>query len=95
MAKWLINQGGVEEIEKMNIEKAGKLYDFIDNSKIFKNNIKKEDRSLMNVIFLGIKIWTRLSSKVLKRRFSISRAQIRRWHESEYTMLCPWTASKA
>lgn len=51
MAKWLINQGGVEEIEKMNIEKAGKLYDFIDNSKIFKNNIKKEDRSLMNVIF--------------------------------------------
>lgn len=52
VAKWLKAQGGVEAIEKINREKAKMLYDFIDNSKVFKNNIAQEDRSLMNVVFV-------------------------------------------
>lgn len=52
VAKWIKKMGGVEGIEERNKEKAKLLYDFIDNSKIFKNNIKVEDRSLMNVVFV-------------------------------------------
>ena len=52
VAKWLKNLGGVKEIEKINREKSKLLYDFIDNSRLFKNEIKEEDRSLMNVVFI-------------------------------------------
>ena len=38
--------------EKINIEKSKMLYDFIDNSKLYKNNVAKEDRSIMNVPFV-------------------------------------------
>jgi len=48
---WLKNIGGVEGIAKANIEKANVLYDFIDSSSFYKNSIKKENRSLMNVPF--------------------------------------------
>lgn len=44
--------GGVEAMEKINERKAKKLYDFIDNSKLFKNSVNKEDRSIMNVTFV-------------------------------------------
>ncbi len=50
--KWLKNLGGVDAMEKINIEKAKMLYDFIDNSKLYKNNVAKEDRSIMNVPFV-------------------------------------------
>ncbi|CDZ74376.1 Phosphoserine aminotransferase [Peptoniphilus sp. ING2-D1G] len=50
--KWLKNLGGVKAIQKINEEKANLLYDFIDNSKLYKNNIKPEERSLMNVVFV-------------------------------------------
>lgn len=49
--KWLHVLGGVKEIEKINKQKAAALYDFIDNSKIYKNDIDKSSRSIMNVIF--------------------------------------------
>lgn len=49
---WLKKQGGVTEIAKFNKEKAGILYDFLDNSKIFSGTAVKEDRSLMNVPFV-------------------------------------------
>ena len=49
--EWLINMGGVKEIEKINRHKAALLYDFIDDSKLFKGNVDKEFRSLMNVTF--------------------------------------------
>lgn len=52
VAKWLKALGGVEEMEKINKEKARLLYDTIDSSKVFKNPVKEEDRSLTNVIFL-------------------------------------------
>jgi phosphoserine aminotransferase len=50
--KWLKNLGGIKVMEKLNIKKAGLLYDEIDNSKIFKGTAVKEDRSLMNVCFV-------------------------------------------
>lgn len=52
VAKWLKEQGGIEGIEKANKEKAKLLYDFIDNSKIFRNDVVHEDRSLMNAVFV-------------------------------------------
>ena len=50
--EWLQNQGGVEAIEKINQQKAALLYDFIDNSKLFKGTAQKEFRSIMNVTFV-------------------------------------------
>ena len=44
--------GGVAAIQKVNEEKAALLYDFIDNSKLFKSNVAKEDRSIMNIPFV-------------------------------------------
>lgn len=49
--EWLKEQGGVLAMEKINIEKAGILYDFLDNSKLFKGTTVPEYRSLMNVTF--------------------------------------------
>lgn len=45
--------GGVEAIEKLDIEKAGVLYEAIDNSRIFKATVPDvADRSIMNVCFV-------------------------------------------
>lgn len=50
--KWLKQMGGVAEMQKINEEKAGILYDFLDNSSLFKGTVVPEDRSLMNVPFV-------------------------------------------
>ena len=50
--KWLKKMGGLEEMQKRNIEKAQILYDFLDQSKMFKGTVRKEARSLMNVPFV-------------------------------------------
>ena len=50
--KWLKSIGGVDEIYRRNVEKAGLLYDAIDRSKIFRGTVAKEDRSLMNICFV-------------------------------------------
>jgi phosphoserine aminotransferase len=50
--EWYKQLGGVEAIEKINIDKAGILYDAIDSSKLFKGSAAVEDRSLMNVCFV-------------------------------------------
>lgn len=50
--KWIKAQGGVPAIQKLNEEKAALLYDFLDNSKLFKGTVVPEDRSLMNVPFV-------------------------------------------
>ena len=44
--------GGIEAMAQRNIEKAAMLYDYIDGSSLYKNNVAKEDRSLMNVVFV-------------------------------------------
>ncbi len=50
--KWLKNMGGLEVMKQRNEEKAKILYDFLDQSKMFKGTVRKEDRSLMNVPFV-------------------------------------------
>ena len=50
--RWLKNLGGVKAIQQINEYKAGLLYDFIDNSSLYKNNVNKKDRSIMNVPFV-------------------------------------------
>ena len=49
---WLKSVGGVKEIEKVNIEKAALLYDFLDNSKLFHATAQPKYRSRMNVTFV-------------------------------------------
>ena len=50
--KWLKKMGGVKEMYKLNVEKAGILYDYLDNSMMFKGTVIPKDRSLMNVPFV-------------------------------------------
>lgn len=50
--KWLKVQGGLGVMKEKNEKKAGILYDFLDNSKLFKGTVRKKDRSLMNVPFV-------------------------------------------
>ena len=50
--KWLKKQGGLEAMKKHNEEKAKILYDFLDESRLFKGTVEKKDRSLMNVPFV-------------------------------------------
>lgn len=50
--KWIKNLGGLEAIQKLNEKKANLLYDYLDESKMFKGTVVKEDRSLMNVPFV-------------------------------------------
>jgi phosphoserine aminotransferase len=49
--EWLLEQGGLAAMEQKNIAKAKLLYDAIDNSKLYKNEVEKSDRSRMNVVF--------------------------------------------
>ena len=50
--KWLKKMGGLEVMKQRNEEKAKVLYDFLDQSKLFKGTVVPEDRSLMNVPFI-------------------------------------------
>ena len=50
--KWLKKQGGLAAMKEHNEKKAKILYDFLDESKLFKGTVRKEDRSLMNVPFV-------------------------------------------
>ncbi len=49
---WLLELGGLEEIEKINKQKAQLLYDYLDSSQLFKPTAQKEHRSIMNVCFV-------------------------------------------
>ena len=50
--KWIDKQGGLEEVQKRNREKARILYDFLDQSVMFRPTADKDSRSLMNVTFV-------------------------------------------
>lgn len=50
--KWLKKLGGLSAMKELNEKKAAILYDFLDQSKLFKGTVVKEDRSLMNVPFI-------------------------------------------
>ncbi len=51
--EWLKNEiGGLEKMKEINEKKAALLYDFLDNSKMFRGTVVAEDRSLMNIPFV-------------------------------------------
>ncbi len=50
--EWVKEMGGLEAMKKHNEEKAAIIYDFLDNSKMFKATVEGEDRSLMNIPFI-------------------------------------------
>lgn len=50
--KWIKKMGGLEAMKAHNEKKAAILYDFLDQSKMFKGTVEKKDRSLMNVPFI-------------------------------------------
>lgn len=49
--KNLIKNGGLKAIEELNYKKASYLYDYLDSTSFYKTRVKKEYRSLMNVVF--------------------------------------------
>ncbi len=51
--EWIKNEiGGLENMQKINEKKAALLYNFLDQSKLFRGTVVPEDRSLMNVPFV-------------------------------------------
>lgn len=50
--KWLKKKGGLTAMKEINERKAAILYDYLDQSELFKGTVVKEDRSLMNVPFV-------------------------------------------
>ena len=50
--EWLLELGGLGEIQKVNERKAAILYDYLDNSGFYKGTARREDRSLINVPFV-------------------------------------------
>ena len=49
--KWIKKQGGLEAMKKKNEAKAKILYDYLEKSKLFINDVEKDSRSIMNVVF--------------------------------------------
>ena len=50
--EWLLEKGGVAEMQKINEEKAGWLYNYLDNSALFSGTADIDSRSIMNVPFV-------------------------------------------
>ncbi len=50
--EWLLENGGIAAMNKANVEKAGLLYDYLDNSKLFSSTVAPAYRSLMNIPFV-------------------------------------------
>lgn len=60
--KWIREGGGLAAMAERNADKAGVLYDFLDQSELFKGSVHSDSRSLMNVCF-------RTPSEALDTRF--------------------------
>ena len=50
--KWIKKMGGLQAMKERNEKKAKVLYDYLDQSRLFKGTVRREDRSLMNVPFV-------------------------------------------
>ncbi len=51
--EWIKNNiGGLENMKSINEKKASIIYDYLDNSKLFRPTVNKEDRSIMNIPFI-------------------------------------------
>ena len=62
VAKWLIEQGGLQEMARRNQEKANALYGILDTSTFYRGHAQPDSRSLMNVTF-------RLPNEDLEKQF--------------------------
>jgi phosphoserine aminotransferase len=51
--EWIKTIGGLEAMRERNVRKASVLYDYLDNSKMFKSPVLSKDRSIMNVTFVA------------------------------------------
>ena len=52
VSRWLLAQGGVQEMHRRSVVKSSMLYDVIDGSDgFYTNQVEKDSRSLMNVVF--------------------------------------------
>lgn len=52
VSRWLLDQGGVQEMQRRSVVKSSMLYDVIDGSAgFYTNKVEKDSRSLMNVVF--------------------------------------------
>jgi phosphoserine aminotransferase len=49
---WIKEMGGLTAMNKLADDRANLLYSAIDNSKMFKSPVVKEDRSRMNIVFV-------------------------------------------
>ena len=49
--RWIVQEGGLEEMEKRALDKSTLLYNTIDTLPLFKCHIAPEDRSKMNAVF--------------------------------------------
>lgn len=49
--KWIETQGGIAAMDAMKREKSGVIYDYLDESRLFKAHAERESRSFMNVTF--------------------------------------------
>ncbi len=50
--RWLKDLGGLSVMKERNEKKAAILYDYLDQSSLFRGTVVKEDRSMMNVTFV-------------------------------------------
>jgi phosphoserine aminotransferase len=50
--KWVTKQGGIAAMEQLKKERSSLVYDYIDNSKLFGNPVRRDDRSGMNLVFV-------------------------------------------
>ncbi len=84
--KWLKKQGGLEAMKEHNEKKAKILYDYLDESKLFKGTVVKEDRSLMNVPFVtGDKdLDAKFVKEAMKRICKFKRTQYCRRYACKY-----------
>ncbi len=80
--KWLKRQGGVQGIEQRNIAKASALYNFLDQSDFYRNEIDPSCRSRMNVPFF-------LADETRNEAF-LQQARATAWCSSRATS--PWAA---
>ncbi len=66
--------GGVKAMEKLDLEKAGMLYDEIDRNKLFMGTVAEEDRSIMNVCFVMKPDYAELEKEFLD--FAVSKGMV-------------------
>ena len=50
--KWIKKMGGLEAMKEHNFKKANLIYDYLDNSKMFRGTVVPKDRSIMNIPFV-------------------------------------------